>query len=223
MKIVFFGDSITDAWRYNLKSWIQGANIPTADYYLESYGCGFVRDIAGELLSEDPLGYQILNRGIGGNRVVDLYARVRADVWNEEPDLISILVGINETPCPGNDYYLDEEQFERVYRMLIEETKARLPKVKMILCEPFVLCADMDDARYEGLLNVRKKGKVVEKLAKEYDGIYYLPLWDMLKEKAEKYGEKTVLIDGVHATVAGAKWIAKEWLKLFETVKENME
>ena len=65
MRILFFGDSITDAGRSK-----------EADFNLNSYGLGYVRSVAGTLMCESPDRYEIINRGIGGNRIVDLYARI---------------------------------------------------------------------------------------------------------------------------------------------------
>ena len=87
-RILFQGDSITDAGRS------RDANLPPN----AGLGGGFPGMIAAMLLSRYPArGYQIINRGISGNRVVDLYARWKADALNLSPDLISILIGVNDT------------------------------------------------------------------------------------------------------------------------------
>ena len=83
MKIVFFGDSITDMSHHN-------------DQEIFSYGSGFLMYVAGELYREDPKKYRVINKGIGGNRVADLYSRVKTDVWYEQPDVVSILIGVND-------------------------------------------------------------------------------------------------------------------------------
>ena len=85
MKILFFGDSITDMARSREK-----------DGNAFGYGMGYVNSVSSTLKYEDPTKYEIINRGISGNRVVDLYARIKADVWNHNPDLISILIGVND-------------------------------------------------------------------------------------------------------------------------------
>ena len=71
MKILFFGDSITDAGR--------NREMPT---HLYGLGCGYVRVIADRLLGENPTAHEIINKGISGNRIVDLYARIKSEVWN---------------------------------------------------------------------------------------------------------------------------------------------
>ena len=85
MKILFFGDSITDMARSR-----------DMDGQAFGYGVGFVNSIASTLKYENPEKYDIINRGIGGHRIVDLYARIKADVWNHKPDIISVLIGIND-------------------------------------------------------------------------------------------------------------------------------
>ncbi len=208
MKILFFGDSITDAIR-NRES----------DEQLNSYGSGFVMQIAGRLFEKSPLDYKIVNRGISGNRVVDLYARIKKDVWNEKPDVLSILIGVNS--LWHEHFYqngVDLERWEKVYRMLIADTQKVLPQTKIIICEPFCLHGSVTDRDYELFSQIKKYGEVAKKIAKEY-GLAFLPLQKTIDLAAEKYGEATILSDGVHPTVQGAVIIAKEWLNLFECIK----
>ncbi len=211
MKIVMFGDSITDAGRDR-----------AADYGLSSYGHGYVKFVAGELLFNDPEGYQIVNRGISGNRIVDLYARIKADVWNEQPDFLSVLIGINDIwheICGGNG--VDIVRFEKVYRMLIEDTLQRFPNLKILLCEPFVLTGsatgEKDSESFKKFSEVRSYAKVVKKIAEDY-GLYFLPLQEKLDEAAKKWSPAALLADGVHPAMAGAKLIANEWLSCFENI-----
>ena len=81
-KILFMGDSITDAMRDR-----------EADDYL---GAGYASMVAGELGYKEPYAYQFVNRGISGNRIIDLHARIRCDMINLQPDYISILIGVND-------------------------------------------------------------------------------------------------------------------------------
>ena len=204
MKILFFGDSITDMARNR-----------DMDGKAFGYGMGYVNSVSSTLKYEDPTKYEIINRGISGNRVVDLYARIKADVWNHKPDLISILIGVNDVwheIYGGNG--VDLKRFERMYRILIEDTKERLPNVKFILCEPFVLKGTATEEKYEEFLEVKKYAAVVKKLAEEYN-LPFVALQDKLDEAAAKHGAVHYLYDGVHPDVAGGKLIAEEWLKVF--------
>ena len=210
MKILFYGDSITDA----------GRDYAT-DHETASYGYGYVKHTLEGLLKEGADVNDIWNRGISGNRIVDLYARIKVDCWNLQPDVLSILIGVNDVwhEIEGKNG-VELDRFEKVYRMLIEDTKKRLPNVKIVLCEPFFLKGPATQAKYGEFLQVYDYAKVVKKLAEEY-GLYFLPLQEKLNEAAAKTCETEYLVDGVHPAEAGAKLIASEWLKLFnEQVKK---
>ncbi len=210
MKIVFFGDSITDAMRNR-----------DTDEHFSRLGMGFVRQIAGSLLAGNPERYEIINRGISGNRIVDLYARIKADCWNLEPDVLNILVGVNDVWHEINHQNgVDLERFERVYDMLLADTKKRLPNTKIILCEPFVLLGSATAEKYGEFLIVKEYAKTVKRLAEKYN-VPFLPLQEKFDEAAKVHDGKYYLIDGVHPNVAGATLIANEWLKVFKTEVEK--
>ena len=203
MKILFFGDSITDARRARESD------------FNDRLGAGFVMQIAGELLFDNPTGYEILNRGIGGERIVDLYARVKKDVWNETPDVLTVLEGIND--ISHDVWHNNGVEFERwiqMYQKLLEETREKLPDTKIIVAEPFVLRGEISNKDFNEYDKIRERSKALKNLV-EGLGLLFLPLQSIIDEKAETYGENIVLADGVHPTVYGAKLIAQEWLKLF--------
>lgn len=207
MKIVFFGDSITDMGR-------------TYENDTVFMGNGYAFYVAGDLKRKDP-SIQTINRGISGNRVVDLYARIKCDVWNLEPNVLSILIGVNDIWHEiGRKNGVDLERFTKVYDMLIEDTIKVLPNVKIILCEPFVLKGSATEENYNEFLQVKDYAKVVKKLAEKYK-LEFLPLQDALDSAAEKSQASDYLYDGVHPDVAGARLIADEWMKLYnEKIKE---
>ena len=205
MKIVFFGDSITDAGRNR-----------EVDHTIYAYGNGFVKFITGDLMAENPVDYEIYNRGISGNRIVDLYARIKADVWNLQPDVLSVLIGINDVWHEiGKQNGVDVVRFEKIYRLMLEDTLERLPNVKLILCEPFVLVGSATAENMSQFLEVKQYAKVVERLAKEF-GAYFLPLQEDFERMAKAYSPKLYLMDGVHPNTAGAKLVADKWLALFK-------
>ncbi len=210
MKIEFFGDSITDASRD--RGSMDGGN---------AMGVGFVRQIAGILLAEAPEKYEIINRGISGNRIVDLYARIKADCWNLQPDVLSILIGVNDVWHEINyQNGVDIERFEKVYDMLLEDTQKQLPNTKIILCGPFVLLGCATEEKYEDFLIIREYAKVVQRLAEKY-GLPFLPLQEKFDKAANVHDAKYYLIDGVHPNIAGATLIANEWIKLFKNEVEK--
>lgn len=190
-------------------------------------GVGFVRIIADRLISENLEKYTILNRGISGNRIVDLYARIKKDVWDEKPDVINILIGVNDVWHEINyQNGVDVERFEKVYRMLIEETKKVLPNVKIILCEPFFLkgtaTEDIQEKpdRYERFCDIYEYATIVKKLAREFE-LPFVCLQGTFIEQSQKYGVVPYLYDGVHPNVAGANLIATEWLKIFNLMQDS--
>ncbi len=207
MKILLIGDSITDMCRARNE-------VGTA----QSFGTGYAFLVESELAKKCPTEHQVINRGIGGNRIVDIYARIKNDCWNLSPDLISILIGINDL---WHDIALDNgvetQRFEKIYRMYIEETKKVLPDVKFVLLEPFVLEGSATKDKYEEFLHIKEYAKITKKLAEEY-GLVFVPLQERFNELAEKYGADYYLVDGVHPTVAGARVIADAYLN---ALKEN--
>ena len=126
MRILLTGDSITDMFRDR-----------NTDFGAMSYGVSYPYQIQAELGTDDPGKYEILNRGISGNRVVDLYARIKSDCWNLSPDVVSVLIGINDVwheIMSRNGVELD--RYEKVYRAFIEDTQKALPGVRFMLMEP---------------------------------------------------------------------------------------
>lgn len=208
-KILFFGDSITDAGRCR-----------DSDSTNSAMGTGYVFNIAGDLKREDP-SIQILNRGISGNRIVDLYARIKMDVWNLNPDVLSILIGVNDVwheVSSQNGVELD--RFVKIYDMLISDTLKVLPNVKIILCEPFVLKGISTEPEYDKFLVVKEYAKAVKMLAEKYS-LDFLPLQKVLDDAAEKTCVADYVPDGVHPSIAGARIIADEWVKLYNKKVRN--
>lgn len=209
MKLVFFGDSITD----------MGRNRTVDDGNVHSYGDGYVFFLAGELLEQDPNGYEIINRGDSGNRIYQLYARLKKDVWNQKPDVLTILVGVNDIEHEGNETGTDIARWEKIYRMILEETRERLPNVKIILMEPFDLYLEGADKgiRDFKVATIKKYNEILNLLCKEYN-CEFIALQDKFEIMAKKYGAKNYLYDGCHPNIAGSKLIAKEWLKVFNKI-----
>lgn len=205
MKIIFFGDSITDAGRDR-----------SNEHFLLKYGAGYVNQIAGRLLLENPLKYEILNRGVSGDRIVDLYARIKVDVWNEEPDVLSILCGVNDVWHElDHNNGVDIKRFEKVYRMLLEDTLQRLPHLKIVLIEPYVLSGLATKNRLSQFNEIREYAKIVKKLALEYN-LFFIPLQEEMDKLYKTYGEDVHMLDGIHPRVAGASVIAKIWVDFFK-------
>ena len=127
MKILFQGDSITDVGR-NRED-------------INSAGCGYPLLVKAQLGFEEPQKYEFINKGISGNRIVDIYARMKCDILHIKPDVMSILIGINDVwhdvigEVPNG---VDNDKFFKIYSMLIEEIKAELPDIKIIIMVPIM-------------------------------------------------------------------------------------
>ena len=215
MKILFFGDSITDAERNRER--------PES---ITGLGGGFVRIVADRLYSQKANAYEVINTGISGNRIVDLYQRIKKDFWNYEPDVLNILIGVNDV---WHEIYhrngVELDRFEAVYRMLIKDTLKALPNIKIFLMEPFVLegkvtinTEEIPD-RFSRFEKVYDYAKVVKKLAEEFN-LTFIPLQEKLTNKAKEVGAELVLVDGVHPNYLGASIIADAFVEKFnENIK----
>ncbi|MBO4622649.1 MAG: SGNH/GDSL hydrolase family protein [Bacilli bacterium] len=200
-KIIFFGDSITDMGRNRDDD--------------SSFGCGYPSYVVKKLGSLYPSKYLLLNRGISGDRIVDLYARIKKDVWNEKPDYLFILIGVNdvwhEIDAKNG---VDIKRFEKVYRMLIEDTLNVLRNVRIILFEPFVLYGEATKEHYDKFLEVKDYAKVVKRIAKDLN-LSFIPLQERLDEGVNNLGIEKVARDGVHPDYEGATIIADAFMDYF--------
>ena len=165
-------------------------------------------------LHQHPDRYEVINRGAASDEIVNLYARVCLDVWKHQPDVLSILVGTNELWRQISlKAGVDLERYIKVYKVLLCDTKKRLPSIKLVLCGPFVLKGCGTEKHYEHLGQIKECAAAVEQIAQEY-AAYFLPLQNVLEEATARANPDTFLYDGIHPTVAGAKLIADERLKL---------
>ncbi|MBQ4192887.1 MAG: SGNH/GDSL hydrolase family protein [Clostridia bacterium] len=206
MKILFLGDSITDVGRN------------TNNGSLISIGQGYPLLVDACLSVKYPGEYTFENLGISGNRIVDVYARIKADCWNRKPDLVSILIGVNDVWHEfGGHNGVEADRFYNVYKMLVTDTKRALPESrKMILMEPFVLKASATEGAWEAFRSeTEKRAEAVRRIAGE-TGQIFLPLQAMFDEAAQKMPASYWLGDGVHPTPAGHGLIADAWVKCFE-------
>lgn len=207
MKILFFGDSITDATRVR-GSTDAGRVVETYSAQPNAYGFGYVFLTATQLFYENPNYYQVLNRGIGGDRLPQLYARIQLDVWNEQPDVLSILIGTNDLDTGKNPNPTDLVRWGRLYRMLIQDTLEKCPNIKIMICEPF-------SVNNASKACVKEYAIEAKKIAQEFD-LPFVPLQEKLDEAVEIYGMEACFYDGTHPNLVGSKYISEQWLKVFK-------
>jgi lysophospholipase L1-like esterase len=169
--------------------------------------------VASQLLAVAPEeGLQIYNKGISGNRVVDLYARWKKDCLNLKPDILSILIGVNDT---WHEYIGDEPngidvaRYEKTYRDILDWTLELNRNVKFILCQPFIL--DTGVVADNWFDEIKQRGEVVRKLADEYNA-GYVPFQSLFDKALDNAPAPYWLSDGVHPTYAGHKLMCDMWL-----------
>jgi lysophospholipase L1-like esterase len=207
--ILFQGDSITDCGRNRERQ-----DTPND---LQALGNGYAARAGVELLATYPsAGLRIFNRGISGNRVVDLYARWKADGVNLEPDLLSILIGVNDSWHESNSRNgVEPKRYGKVYRMLLDYTREKLPNVRLVLCEPFVLPCG---AGKEGwVADIGERRQIVKSLAEEF-GAVFVPFQSMFDEAIREAPPEYWAGDGVHPTPAGHARMARLWLERVGTI-----
>ena len=206
MRILFQGDSITDAGR----DWNNDAQL----------GRGYAHLVSAELGFKEPAQHTFINKGISGNRVVDLYARIKRDIINYKPDVMSILIGVNDVwhELGDSPNGVDADKFFKIYSMLIEEIKEALPEVKIMILEPFVLEACATEANWEFFkTETAKRAEMSRKIAEKYN-LPFIPLQKGFDDLAKKAPNDYWLADGVHPTPAGHEYIKGEWIKAYSAL-----
>ncbi len=220
--ILFQGDSITDCGRARKEA----DNIFLKSYYKMTkktpMGNGYPALISSELKGE----YSFINRGVGGDRILDVYARIVRDIIKLKPDYMSILVGVNDV-WHGFDWNNGTEiwRYKKVYNILLEELAAELPEMKIMIMEPFILkgtaTADRQDQpdRYSQFRkSIDEVAEISKKLADKHD-LKFIPLQKIFDEEAKNVPAEALLSDGVHPTEKGHELIKTEWLKAFNEIK----
>jgi lysophospholipase L1-like esterase len=201
--ILFQGDSITDAGRDRAAT---GANVASG------LGGGYPLLIASSELSEHAdRNFQFLNRGVSGNRVPDLDARWEADALALQPDVLSILVGVNDYWHTLNgSYHGTVADYEAGYAALLQRTQNALPAVRLVVLEPFVLrCGVVTDAWIPEFDRRRAAAARVARAA----GAIFLPLQATFESLSALAPPVYWSADGVHPTPAGHGAIARAWME----------
>ncbi len=201
LTLLFQGDSITDAGRNREQA--EANNFA-------GLGGGYAMMAATGILADHAQRTpRIYNRGNSGDRVVDLYARWKIDALNLRPDIISILIGVNDTWHEfGGNNGVEVSRYQTIYRLLLEWTRSILPDAQLVLCEPFLLpCGVVGPGWRE---EVDQRRKVVAELAQQFNALLvpFQTLFDTaLTEAPAEYWAH----DGVHPTPAGHARMAKCW------------
>ena len=205
-RILFLGDSITDAGRLYDNPLDMGKGYPL---------------LVKAALGLDRPELEFVNRGINGNRIVDLYARIKKDIINIKPDVASIYIGVNDV-WHEIDWQngVETDKFIKIYSMLIDEIKESLPNIKLILIAPFVLEGkvtanrDSDPDRFEKFqIGTAEKSCAVKTIAEKY----CLPIIDLQRyfdTACENALPSVFSADGVHPTPEGHELIKRAWIEV---------
>ncbi len=203
-RILFQGDSITDGGRERGED---PNHIFGQDYaYLIAAQCGGHHPEGG---------WTFFNRGVSGNKVTDLASRWPADTLDLKPDLLSILIGVNDagSVVSGAPNAVTAAQYETVYDQLLQQTQTALPTVRLVLCEPFVLPVGNVKGQWDRWnAEVQKRRDAVARLAAKYHAplVRFQSMFDAACRRAPA---DYWIWDGVHPRAAGHQLMADEWLR----------
>ena len=198
-KILFTGDSITDC----------GSSLSEDINFL---GHGYPVFIASLLGVRRPeLELNIINTGITGDRIADLADRWQRDVLNHKPDVLSVLIGINDCSArystPGS---VSSIEYGAIYRDLLTRTRKNLPETRIVLMEPFLLPLQEEQRNWRTDLNL--KIQTVRDLAEEFSCLL-IPLDGIFAAAACRREKSFWTKDGIHPTPAGHALIAENWIE----------
>ncbi len=205
--ILIQGDSITDAGRD--KNNLEPNNV-------RALGRGYAQLIGYHLLAKHPdLDLKIFNRGISGHKVPDLDARWDRDCLDLKPDILSVMIGVNDywhTVAFGRKYKGTVDTYESGFKALMERTTKALPNTKIVICDPFVVRAADKSTRadwYPEFDHRRTKAKAVA----ESIGAIYVEFQQMFDAAvAAGYSHKELAGDAIHPTTHGHALMASRWL-----------
>lgn len=200
---LFQGDSITDGNRSRNTDW----------NHVMGHGYQFI--IASKLWYDFPKKqFHFFNRGISGNKVPDLTGRWQKDTIEIKPDVLSILVGINDVSAfiNGNKNFTSE-QYETGYRALLQQTKQALPNIQLILCEPFILPAGKVKDKWEDYSKeIEKRQQIVKRLSEEFNTVF-VEFQNAFNKALSKAPAEYWIWDGIHPMPAGHELMAREWMQ----------
>lgn len=195
--LLFIGDSITDCGRRTDSQML---------------GQGYVRIVRDWLLARDPANCPfIVNTGISGNKIPDLQKRWDRDVIAHKPDVVSIMIGINDVwhgLVPGREG-CPIDRFTDGYHDVLTRLKVALPDSRLVLCEPSVIDPPQDP-RANDLL--QPYVRVVHDLAREFAAECVVPTHQAFVQARLARPDVAWTTDGVHPTPVGHMLIARTWL-----------
>ena len=201
IKLLFQGDSITDAGRNREDP--------------HNLGGGYPKFAAGYLQKAYPeVEFEFINLGISGDQTKDLVERLQRDFVEVQPDVVSIMIGINDVWRHADDRsWIPDEVFEERYRTVLQTLKDQT-KAKIMMIEPFLIPAEDKLYFREDLY---KKIETERKLAREYADVY-MPADGLLAAAFIGDDPLSYAADGVHPTEKGAEFIGKLYCEYMKKI-----
>jgi lysophospholipase L1-like esterase len=206
-QVLFQGDSITDGGRWRDSddpNHVFGQSYP----YLLAARCG------GHFPQQQ---WRFVNRGISGDTVKALMARWDRDTLALKPDVLSVLVGANDTLSQfdkGIPLPTSVAEYASVYDAILRRTRGALPRVKLVLCEPFALPGTRNSGRWQAWRkDMAERQAIVRRLALAHRAVF-VPLQAMFDDACKRAPADYWIWDGVHPTSAGHQLIADQWLRM---------
>ncbi|MEO6437488.1 MAG: SGNH/GDSL hydrolase family protein [Tepidisphaeraceae bacterium] len=200
-RLLFIGDSITDCGRRDDP---------------QGVGEGYVLLVRDWLRSREPTAAPVvMNRGISGNKVTDLKTRWERDVIADAPDVVSVMIGINDVwhGFAPDGASVEIDAFRSTYREILMELRARRPGCRLVLCEPTIISPP---APQEGNDALRPYVRVVNDLAQDLLADAVVRLHDVFRDAERTRPDIDWTTDGVHPTSTGHALIARTWLAATE-------
>lgn len=208
LTILMQGDSITDAGRDKAKYYANDAG---------GMGRGYVYQIVSNLLGSQPeANLRFYNRGISGHKVFQLADRWEDDCMQLKPDVLSILIGVNDFWHSLNNYKGTVEVYEADFRKLLDRTLTVLPNVKLIIGEPFAVKGGKAiDKRW--FPDFPEYQVAAAKIAKEYKA-QFIPYQKIFDDALNIAPVSYWCPDGIHPSMAGGHLMKEGWIKAFENL-----
>lgn len=210
--ILFQGDSITDGNRLKGKEneWDLNHQIGHCYAYI----------ISGQLGVQYPdKNLRFYDRGISGNKIADLSERWTEDTLDLKPDVLSILIGVND--CGGiikDGSGSTSSEFRVQYQDLIDRARKMNPDIVLVLCEPFGLPVGVVKDNWERWMDLLSRLQEVTKMVAEENNAIFVPLQKKFESLCKIREAEYWIWDGIHPTVCGHQVIAEQWLKYVNVI-----
>jgi len=206
--ILFQGDSITDGGRNR------------GSYYANNtwggMGSGYVIQAVSQLLGENPnANLRCYNRGISGDKVFQLAKRWEEDCMQIRPDVLSIMIGVNDFwHTLTHDYKGTSKTYGDDLRKLFDRTLKELPDLKLMICEPFVVNGGSAIKEADWFPAFMSYQSAAQNIATEYKASW-VPFQKTFDDALKNASVESLCPDGVHPSLGGGYLMAQEWLRVF--------